>query len=134
MDGWVFGRCCAGKKLCWGARGGLRRIRNPAGDGLSVCPGAPFGGWAWLSSIGLRVLGNPGGFAWARYVSASSVPGWSGLVGCGGRGGVLKHGFDSLFRDNDPLAEAEGWQPAGAGHFVSEGSADAQEFSSFLDC
>ena len=40
--------------------------------------------------------------------------------------------LDCLFGDDDPLAEAEGWQPAGAGHFISEGTADAQEFSSFL--
>ena len=48
------------------------------------------------------------------------------------RCGTFEQVLDCLFGDDDPLAEAEGWQPAGAGHFISEGTADAQEFSSFL--
>ena len=38
---------------------------------------------------------------------------------------AIKHSLDGLFGDDDPLAEAEGWQPAGASHFISEGAADA---------
>ena len=50
------------------------------------------------------------------------------IIGCG----TLEQVLDCLLGDDDPLAEAEDRQPAGAGHFVSEGTADAQEFSSFL--
>jgi len=46
--------------------------------------------------------------------------------------GTFEQVLDCLFGDDDPLTEAEGRQPAGAGHFISEGTADAQEFSSFL--
>ena len=38
---------------------------------------------------------------------------------------AIKHSLDGLFGDDDPLAEAEGRQLAGASHFISEGAADA---------
>jgi len=31
-----------------------------------------------------------------------------------------EHALDCLFGDDDPLAEAEGWQPTGASHFIGE--------------
>ena len=50
------------------------------------------------------------------------------IIGCG----TFEQVLDCLLGDDDPLAEAEGRQAAGASHFVSEGTANAQEFSSFL--
>ena len=32
--------------------------------------------------------------------------------------GAFQHALDCLFGDDDPLAEAESRQPAGAGHFI----------------
>ena len=56
----------------------------------------------------------------------------SGLLVGDTRCGTFEQILDCLFGDDDPLAEAEGRQPASARHFISEGTADAQEFSSFL--
>ena len=42
----------------------------------------------------------------------------SGLLGSAARRGMFEHALDCLFGDDDPLAEAEGRQPAGASHFI----------------
>ena len=47
------------------------------------------------------------------------------LVAGDAGGSAIKHALDCLFGDDDPLAEAEGRQLAGASHFISEGTADA---------
>ena len=47
--------------------------------------------------------------------------------------GVLGSIFSFAFLgDGDSVAEADHRQSGGTGHFVSQGTADAQEFSSFL--
>ena len=71
---------------------------------------------------------------WAGRMSASRVTAWSGTIGCADGDGLREHGLDGLLGHHDSLAEAEGGQAAGASHFVGEGTADAQELSSFFDC
>lgn len=60
-----------------------------------------------------------------EYVSPIQVLLLSGLLVGAARRGTFEQVLDCLFGDDDPLAEAEGWQPASASHFISEGAADA---------
>jgi len=63
--------------------------------------------------------------AWRERMSPIEVIILSDLLTGDAGDSVVEHTLDCLFRDDDPLAEAEGRQPAGASHFISEGAADA---------
>ena len=63
--------------------------------------------------------------AWRECMSPIEVLILSDLLTGDAGDSVVKHTLDCLFGDDDPLAEAEGWQLAGASHFISEGAADA---------
>ncbi len=71
--------------------------------------------------------------AWREVLSLTEILALSGLVAGCARKGRFKHVLDCLLGHDDPLAEAEAWQLAGAGHLVGEGSADPEEFSRLLN-
>ena len=56
---------------------------------------------------------------------------WSGSGGVADR--IFEHGLDCLFGDDDSVAKADGRQPVSASHSVSQGTTDAQKFSSLFN-
>jgi hypothetical protein len=62
---------------------------------------------------------------WREYVSPIQILMLSGLLMGDAECGTFQHILNCLFRDDNPLAEAESWQPARASHFISEGTANA---------